>query len=116
MAPEKRKREPDAQAKLDRLLRWLRQLRKGDAHGYNTIRRIARVFGTTTGVIRGALVADNLVLNAKREFYLMEDTDDGPDKATKVSVAYVAAHFNIDVIQINYRKQQDAWRHSKKSA
>jgi hypothetical protein len=89
------------------LVRWLAGLQ------YNAVRRIETPSLLTTVVqadgrpLRGVLLADDLCLTRQRTFYQITD-----GKATPISHDDVAAKYDVEKLQQDYRKLQDQWKHA----
>jgi hypothetical protein len=84
------------------LAHWLTKIH------YNAIRKIETVFSHVVcegRPLRGFKIADDLVLTRKREFYRIV----GP-VATPMSVQEVSANYNLETLQLTYRKATEMWK------
>lgn len=94
------------------LARWLAALE------YNMVRRIETppVPGVTivrddNGLaLRGVLIADDLYLTRKREFFRITDGT----IATAVSVEAVAESYDLEVLCNRYKELQDEWKAARR--
>lgn len=91
------------------LARWLAQIH------YNAIRNIETVwpYVTQSGTkkpLRGFKIADDLVITRKRVFYRVVGLT-----ATPLSLADVAANYNLEMMQTTYREATDAWKNAQRN-
>lgn len=96
------------------LQRWLVQLRDPENPAYTYIRRIELGFDAIRDdnkkVLRGARVANNLVITRQLEFFRLI----GRRKARALSIEDVASQYSLETIQDHYRRAMDSWKRRQK--
>lgn len=96
------------------MARWLSHLH------YNHIRNVEVIHPTALRSdnekpLRGIMVADDLCLTRKREFFRCQMLGTG-EVAVPMSVEEVAANYNLESMQAKYRRAMEAWKNIQRNA
>lgn len=98
---------PSQPSPREALARWLAQLHRNNIRNVETLHDAIR--SDTHKPLRGLMVADDLCLMRQREFHRIQMTAQGK-QSTSISLAEVAANYNLAAIQECYRDATNAWK------